>query len=147
MIKTNTIDVTLHGFFHHRQKIAKATMARRTPSNGLETANQKEKFQPESWAIGFVFMMLSKAFEGRHFTNTWDFLRNVSAQDTRVQPWMPRGEWIVDAQNQIKCALDEVPFNVGVGLFFHRSFTLSFGFCVTSGRRPFFAAAQVCFCR
>ena len=50
-------------------------------------------------------------------------------------------------QNQIKCALDEVPFNVGVGLFFHRSFTLSFGFCVTSGQRPFFAAAQVCFCR
>jgi hypothetical protein len=59
-----------HGFFHHRQKIAKASMARRTPSNGLETANQKETFQPESSAIGFVLMILSKEFEGRHFTNT-----------------------------------------------------------------------------
>jgi len=59
-----------HGFFHHRQKIATATMPRRTPSNGLETANQKEKSQPESWAIGFVFMELSKAFEDRHFTKT-----------------------------------------------------------------------------
>jgi hypothetical protein len=45
-------------------------MARRTPSNGLEIANQKEKFQPESWAIGFVFMLVSKDFEDRHFTNT-----------------------------------------------------------------------------
>src|SRR5262245_61588035 len=58
-----------HGFFYHRQKIAKATIARRTPSNGLETANQKEKFQPESWAIGVVFMILSKDFKDRHFTN------------------------------------------------------------------------------
>ena len=45
-------------------------MARRTPINGLETAKQKEKFQPESWAIGFAFMLLSKGFEDRHFTNT-----------------------------------------------------------------------------
>jgi hypothetical protein len=59
-----------HGFLHHRQNIAKSRMARRTPSNGLETANQKEKFQPDSSAIGFVFMILSKEFEGRHFTNT-----------------------------------------------------------------------------
>jgi hypothetical protein len=45
-------------------------MARRTPSSGLERANQNEKFQPESWAIGFVFMLLSKEFEDRHFTKT-----------------------------------------------------------------------------
>jgi len=44
-------------------------MATRTPSNGLETANQKEKFQLESLAIGFVSMLLSKDFEHRHFTN------------------------------------------------------------------------------
>jgi len=44
--------------------MAKASMARRTPSNGLETAKQKEKSQPESSAIGFVFMILSKAFKG-----------------------------------------------------------------------------------
>jgi hypothetical protein len=59
-----------HGFVHHRQKIAKARKARRTPSNGLETANQKEKFQPESSTIGFVLMILSKAFKARNFTNT-----------------------------------------------------------------------------
>jgi hypothetical protein len=56
--------------FHHRQKIAKANMARRTPINGLEMAKQKEKFQPESWAIGFVSMLLSKESEAQHFTNT-----------------------------------------------------------------------------
>jgi hypothetical protein len=70
MIKTNTIGIMLIASSIHRQKIAKATMAIRTPINGLETAKQKEKFQPGSWAIGFVFMLLSKAFEDRHFTNT-----------------------------------------------------------------------------
>jgi len=35
----------------HRQKIAKARRATRTPSNGLETANQKETHQPESWVV------------------------------------------------------------------------------------------------
>ena len=43
-------------------------MPTRTPSNGLETANQKETFQPESWAIAFVFTLFSQAFEDRHFT-------------------------------------------------------------------------------
>jgi len=37
-----------HGFLDHRQKIAAARMPTRTPSNGLETANQKETFQPDS---------------------------------------------------------------------------------------------------
>jgi hypothetical protein len=41
---------------------------RRTPSNGLETANQKEKRQPDSLAVGFVFTLFSQAFEDRHFT-------------------------------------------------------------------------------
>ena len=31
-------------------------------------ANQKETCQPESWAIAFVFMLFSQAFEDRHFT-------------------------------------------------------------------------------
>jgi hypothetical protein len=39
-------------------------------------ANQKEKCQPESWAIEFVSMVLSKGFQVRHFINTWNFLRN-----------------------------------------------------------------------
>jgi hypothetical protein len=43
-------------------------MPTRTPSNGLETANQKETFQPESCAIRFVFTLFYQAFEDRHFT-------------------------------------------------------------------------------
>src|SRR5438477_12944167 len=43
-------------------------MPKRTPSNGLDTANQKEMFHPESWAIEFVFMLLPQASEDRHFT-------------------------------------------------------------------------------
>ncbi len=35
-------------YFDHRKKIARATMASRTPSSGLEMANQKETSQPES---------------------------------------------------------------------------------------------------
>jgi hypothetical protein len=43
-------------------------MPTRTPSNGLETANQNETFQPEPWALGFVFTLFSQASEDRHFT-------------------------------------------------------------------------------
>jgi hypothetical protein len=42
-------------------------MPSRTPSNGLESANQNETFQPEPWPLGFVFMLFSQAFEDRHF--------------------------------------------------------------------------------
>jgi hypothetical protein len=43
-------------------------MPTRTPSNGLETANQKQKSQSDSLAVGFVFTLFSQAFEHRHFT-------------------------------------------------------------------------------
>jgi hypothetical protein len=43
-------------------------MASSTPSNGLETANQKETSQPESFAVLFVFTLFSQAFEDGHFT-------------------------------------------------------------------------------
>jgi len=43
-------------------------MASSTPSNGLDTANQKETSQPESFAVLFVFTLFSQAFEDRHFT-------------------------------------------------------------------------------
>jgi hypothetical protein len=43
-------------------------MASSTPSNGLETANQKETSQPESFAVLFVFTLFSQAFEGGDFT-------------------------------------------------------------------------------
>jgi hypothetical protein len=42
-------------------------MASSTPSNGLETANQKETFQSE--VVEFIFTLFSQAFEDRHFTN------------------------------------------------------------------------------
>jgi hypothetical protein len=41
-------------------------MASRMPSNGLETANQKETFQSE--VVEFVFTLFSQAFEDGHFT-------------------------------------------------------------------------------
>jgi len=43
-------------------------MPTRTPSNGLETANQNEAFQPEPWALGFVFMLIPQAAQHRYFT-------------------------------------------------------------------------------
>jgi hypothetical protein len=52
------------------------------PSNGLETANQNETFQPDSSAVGLVFMLLSQAFEDRHFTKreiSFGTLMSVSA--------------------------------------------------------------------
>jgi hypothetical protein len=68
MTKRKTIGVMLMASSGHRQKIAAARMPSRIPSNGLETANQKEIFQPESWAMAFVFMLFSQVFEGRDFT-------------------------------------------------------------------------------
>ena len=41
-------------------------MPSRTPSNGLETANQKETFQSE--VVEFIFTLFSKALEDGHFT-------------------------------------------------------------------------------
>ncbi len=68
MIKTNTIGIMLMASSAYRQKMAKAKMPSRTPSKGLETANQKEIFQPESFSVLFVFTLFSQAFEERHFT-------------------------------------------------------------------------------
>jgi hypothetical protein len=70
MIKMKMIAVILMAFSGHRQTIAAARRPRRTPTNGLEMANQKEKLQPESWAIEFVSTVLFKGFQVRHFTNT-----------------------------------------------------------------------------
>jgi hypothetical protein len=60
------IGVMLMAFSSHRQKIAAARRPSRTPSNGLEMANQKETFQSEPWALGFVFTLFSQAFGERH---------------------------------------------------------------------------------
>jgi hypothetical protein len=53
-------------------------MPSRTPSNGLERANQNETFQPEPWALGFVFILFSQAFEDRHLKKSEIFLSLVS---------------------------------------------------------------------
>ena len=37
-------------------------------------------FQSEFSGVGFLFMLFSQAPEGRNFTKTWSFLRNVFAQ-------------------------------------------------------------------
>jgi hypothetical protein len=42
-------------------------MPTRTPSNGLETANQKKTRHPDSSAVGFVFTLFSQAFADLHF--------------------------------------------------------------------------------
>jgi len=39
-----------------------------TPINGLNAANQKERFQFEFSGVGFFFMHFSQAPEGRNFT-------------------------------------------------------------------------------
>src|SRR5262249_45697729 len=57
------------------KKIAAAMRPSRTPSNGLETANQNETFQPDSLVIELVFTLLSQAFEDRHFRNLEIFSR------------------------------------------------------------------------
>jgi hypothetical protein len=62
----------------HRQKIAKARSASKTPSSGLETANQKEMSQPESGAVRFVFTLFSQASEDRHFTEREISLRTLN---------------------------------------------------------------------
>jgi len=49
----------------HRQKITSAANPNRTPSSGLEMANQKEMFHS---AVRFIFTLFSQAFEDRHFT-------------------------------------------------------------------------------
>jgi hypothetical protein len=51
-----------HGFFAHRQKITRPRKPNRTPSNGLVTTNQKERSQPESWTVRFVFTLFFSSF-------------------------------------------------------------------------------------
>jgi hypothetical protein len=64
--------------FNHRQKITGARTPSRTPSNGLETANQKETFQSE--VVEFVFTLFSQAFEDGHFTKREIFFGTLSAK-------------------------------------------------------------------
>jgi hypothetical protein len=65
-------------------------MATSTPSNGLDTANQKETSQPESFAVLFVFTLFSQAFEDRHFTE-----REISFETlNEVRTHLINREWV-----------------------------------------------------
>jgi hypothetical protein len=70
MIKMKTIGVMLMASSSHRQKIAAARRPSRTPSNGLERANQNETFQPEPWALGFVFILFFSSVRRSTFHKT-----------------------------------------------------------------------------
>jgi hypothetical protein len=70
MIKTKTISVMLMASSVYRQKIAAARRPTKTPSDGLEMANQKEKFQPESSTIAFVFMLFFSSLRRSTFHKT-----------------------------------------------------------------------------
>jgi hypothetical protein len=70
MIKRKTIAAMFMAFSSHRQKIAAARMPNRTPSNGLERANQNDTFQPEPWALGFVFILFFSSVRRSTFHRT-----------------------------------------------------------------------------
>jgi hypothetical protein len=77
--------------FHHRQKIATVSKPRRTPSTGLETANQKQKSQAGSLAVGFVFMLFlkrSKIDISQNMKFFWDACSAVGA--IRIDAWRVR---------------------------------------------------------
>ena len=52
-------------------------MASSTPSNGLDTANQKETSQPEPWALGSVFILCFSSVRRSTFHVARNFFRNV----------------------------------------------------------------------
>ena len=59
-------------------------------------ANQKERFQPASGAIAFVFMLFSQALEDRHFTKHESVPQNVAG--------------IIKAQRLIEIAGNQIDF-------------------------------------
>src|SRR6267142_4575549 len=64
-------------------------MPTRTPSNGLERANQNETFQPEPWALGFVFILFFSSVRRSTFHVARNFFRNVE----RTQENLDRRVW------------------------------------------------------
>jgi hypothetical protein len=59
-------------------------MPSRTPTNGLDTANQKEIFQPESLVLGLVFTLFSQALGHRHFRQREISPRSAMARDMTI---------------------------------------------------------------
>jgi hypothetical protein len=70
---------------HSVSTMAAATNPIATPIKGLSTANQKATFHPESLILGFLFMLFSQAFEGRHFRK-----REISLCDGYGRESVPR---------------------------------------------------------
>src|SRR5437763_11976259 len=79
MIKTSISGVILMASSIIEKKIARTRKPSRTPSNGLETANQKETFQSE--VVEFIFTLFSQAFEDGHFTKREISLRQGIARN------------------------------------------------------------------
>ena len=52
-------------------------MPTRTPSNGLERANQNETFQPEPWALRFVFILFFSSVRRSTSQGIYDFPPNT----------------------------------------------------------------------
>jgi len=98
MIRAKTIGVMLM-VVDHRQKIAAARMPSRTPSNGLQTANQKETFQLE--VVEFIFTLFSQAFEDGHFTEceisfeTLNEVRRIWIGASRLEDFYSSMDWLV----------------------------------------------------
>jgi hypothetical protein len=68
-------------------KIAKATIATRIPSNGLETAKQEEMSQPKSLVLGFLFMLIPQAAQHRYFTKREISFAAATAASRNGQRW------------------------------------------------------------
>jgi hypothetical protein len=80
-----------HGIFDYRQKIAAARMPNTMPISGLSSANQKETFQPDFWAIEFVFTLFSQVFEDQHFTEREMSLGTLNEQENQDRRVWTRG--------------------------------------------------------
>ena len=72
---------------HSVSTMAAATNPIATPIKGLSTANQKETFQPESLALGFLFMLFSQADKHRYFTKREISFATATTPSRNGQRW------------------------------------------------------------
>jgi len=57
------------------------------PIKGISTANQKETFQPESLALGFLFMLIPQAAQHRYFTKREISFATATTASRNGQRW------------------------------------------------------------
>jgi hypothetical protein len=63
-------------------------MPTRTPSNGLERANQNETFQPEPWALGFVFILFFSSVRRSTSQKKFAFLSGCIERSQSTRGWL-----------------------------------------------------------